>query len=303
MAIELQKVINSQLGVNLASALGRTMPARFGYRLADSIADRIAAQRNWAIVRAVRANQWVINEERLEKAALDRVVRETFRNMAHSLFGLYHYINDREATRQLIVLNDITRQLIERAKYGARGLLIAGLHISSFDLVLQSLCMQGLKVMVLTIPDPRGGRRMEYEARRRIGMNLVPGSAGALLHAVKYLQEGGMVLTGIDRPVPDPRNHPTFFGQPSALPTHHIYLALKAQVPVMIMVAVQHPDGKYHVMTSDPIEMQPHPNRDLEMLLNAEMVLRAAEGFIRMAPQQWGMSLPVWPEIMETVPG
>jgi lauroyl/myristoyl acyltransferase len=61
-------------------------------------------------------------------------------------------------------------------------------------------------------------------------------------------------------------------------------------------------DGKYHVLTSDPIEMQAHPDREREIIQNAEAVLSVAEGFIRMAPEQWTMTLPVWPEALAQVP-
>ena len=110
------------------------------------------------------------------------------------------------------------------------------------------------------------------------------------------------MLTGIDRPIPEPKACPRFFGRPAALPMHHVFLAAKAQVPVMVMVTIQQPDGKYHVMTSEPIEMDPHPDREVEALQNAEKVLRVAARYIQKAPQQWSVSLPVWPETLDLIP-
>ena len=55
---------------------------------------------------------------------------------------------------------------------------------------------------MLTIPSPQGGRWMEYETRRQSGVNIIPGSVKGLLQAIRHLQRGGMVMTGIDRPVP-----------------------------------------------------------------------------------------------------
>ena len=162
--------------------------------------------------------------------------------------------------------------------------------------------MQGLKAFVLTIPDPQGGHRMEYEMRKRIGMNLVPTSISALRNAVKHLEQGGVVLTGIDRPVLDPKVKPRFFGQASSLPTHHIYLAMKASVPVMVVAARLGTDQRYHVTTSEPIEMESYPGHENEIMRNAERVLKKAERFLLQAPEQWGMSLPVWPDLMEGVP-
>jgi lauroyl/myristoyl acyltransferase len=192
--------------------------------------------------------------------------------------------------------------LVERSEFSDRGLMLVGLHLSNFDFVLQSMCMQGLKAFVLTIPDPRGGHRMEYEMRKRTGMNLIPASVSALRNAVKYLEQGGVVLTGIDRPVLNPKARPRFFGRASSLPTHHIYLAMKASVPVMVVAARFGTDERYHVTTSEPIEMESYSDHENGIVRNAERVLKEAERFILQAPEQWNMSLPVWPDLMEDVP-
>jgi lauroyl/myristoyl acyltransferase len=70
----------------------------------------------------------------------------------------------------------------------------------------------------------------------------------------------------------------------------------------MIMVINMQPDGRYTVIKSHPIEMEPHPDRQVEMLRNAEKVLSIAETLIRKVPYQWTISLPVWPEALEQVP-
>ena len=301
MAIDIQQIVNSSFGINLITMLGRGLPPWLGHRIAGLVAEQVASQRDSKMVRAVRANQWVARGESLDDEALDQAVRETLQHSAYSLYDLYHYIRKTEATRHLIVLDSTTQQLSRRPEFDERGLMVVGLHLSNFDLVLQWLCQQGMKPFVLTIPNPQGGRRMEFEIRRRTGMNLVPISVSALRQALRHLQQGGAVLTGIDRPISEPKACPRFFGRPSALPLHHIFLATKAKVPVMIMVIQFQADGKYHVLTSDLIEMDSYPDRELEMQQNAEKVLNIAESFIRQAPEQWSVSLPVWPEIMDQV--
>jgi lauroyl/myristoyl acyltransferase len=303
MSIDLQQAINSRIAVSLVSFLGRIIPPDIGYPICDLIANWVATRRDLNVVQAVRVNQWMVNGANLEKEALDKVVWETFRNNARNLYDLYHYIQSPEATQRIISLDPVARGLVERPEFGDHGLVILGLHLSNFDLVLQSICRQGLKAMVLTLPDPQGGRRVEYEMRRRTGMNLVPASVSALRQAVKHLERGGMVLTGMDRPVPNPKFCPRFFGRAASLPTYYIYLASKARVPVVIMAAIQQADGKYHVMTSEPIEMEEYPENGTQILRNAEMILRRAEDFIRLAPQQWNMFLPVWPDVLEKRPG
>ena len=302
MTINLQRVINSSLSIHLISSLARCLPLKLGYRLAYGIADWIAGQKDSKLIRAVRANQWVVSGAALQGEALDQAVRKTMRYSAHFLFDLYHYAQSPHEVKHLAVLDPSFQQLLHRPEYDQRGLIVLGLHLGGFDLILQWLCRHGMKPLVLTIPNPQGGRRLEYEMRKKTGMNLMPVSVGALRQALKHLQRGGLVLTGIDRPVERPGVFPRFFNQGAALPIHHIFLATKAHVPVIIAVTTLQQDGKYHVMASDLIEMDSHPDQELGLLRNAEKVLSRAEEFIRRAPQQWSIPLAVWPQVMDLVP-
>jgi KDO2-lipid IV(A) lauroyltransferase len=302
MPVDLQQVINSPFAVRFVSLLGSVIPPSIGYRLCDVLGD-YAASRHDSLTKAIRTNQWVARGARLEKRELDHVVQETLRNNARDIYTLYHNIQHPQKIKDMIVIGPRERVLMERREFASRGLVILGLHISNFDLVLQSVCRQGFKVMVLTIPNPRGGRRIEYEMRKRTGMNLVPASVSALREAVRYLERGGSVLTGLDRPVQEAKHCPRFFGYPASLPTHHVSLALRANVPVVIMATIQKADGRYHLMSSEPIEMEHHKDHTKSIVRNTENVLTQAEAFIRMAPEQWNVPLPVWPELMDITPG
>ncbi len=300
--IDLQQILNSSLSLRLVSALAQRLPPRAGYRLATLAAEQIAHRRNSRLVRALRANQWVIRGEPEDAKALDQAVLESLRHSARCLFDLYHYIDNPTAAGELIVLEPSFRRFAQRAEFEPCGLMIVGMHLSNFDLILQWICKQVLKPLALTLPDPQGGRRVEYEMRRRAGMNIIPTSVSALRKAIKHLQQGGMVVTGIDRPIPKPEVCPRFFGRPAPLPVHHIFLATKAQVPVIVAAANLEKDDKYHVFASDLIEMDPDPDPAAGLLHNAEKVLATVERFIRECPQQWSVPLPLWPQIMDLVP-
>jgi lauroyl/myristoyl acyltransferase len=302
MTARIERVINSQSGLNLAAYLARAAPPWLGYALATVAARWISSRRHSEAVKAVRANQWVVGGEKQSPDALDQAVQSVFRNAARSIYELYHYVQDSEATGRLFVIDPSAQPLLHRPEFDRRGLVVVGLHLSSFDLALQWICSNWVKPLVLTIPNPEGGRQLEFEIRKKTGMNLVPGSVRGLRQAIRHLQQGGLVATGIDRPLPDSQLTLRFFGQPARLPTHHIYLALKAQVPVRVVISRLEDDGLYHVMISPPIEMDSYPDREQELVTNAEKVLSTAESFIRQSPQQWVITLPVWPEAIDRVP-
>jgi lauroyl/myristoyl acyltransferase len=250
-------------------------------------------------VRAARLNQWVVSGQSLSGPALDQAAREVFRSAARSIYDLYHYLPDPQATGRLIDFSPAVLELIERSRTGRAGVVAVGVHLSSFDFALRAATLRGLQGLVLTLPELPGAYRREFEMRQALGMEILPASVSALRQAVERLQAGGAVLTGLDRPQADPKYRPRFFGQPSALPVHHIYLALKAGVPVVVAAITAQADGRYHFRISEPIAMQPHPDRQTEMLRNAEAVLEVAEAYIRGSPRQWAMFQPVWPQYLE----
>jgi KDO2-lipid IV(A) lauroyltransferase len=95
---------------------------------------------------------------------------------------------------------------------------------------------------------------------------------------------------------------PRFFGRPAVLPIHHIYLALKTHVPIVVALSRLEEDGKYHIYASPAIEMDSYTDRADELLINAEKLLDVAAGYIRQSPRQWLIYQPVWPEILNDVP-
>ena len=288
--------INSRIGLKLGFAIARITPPWLGYAIARLAARWIASRRDSELVRAVRSNQWVVAGGKLNQKTLDQAVLGVFQNSARSAYELYHHIHDLDTAGHLFTIDPSFQALIDRPRFDRRGLMAAGLHMSGFDLAFQWLCMKWLQPLALTIPNPEGGRWLEFEIRKRTVMDLVPGSVNGLRQAIRYLGKGGMVATGIDRPEAAYQPCPRFFGRPASLPTHHIFLALKARVPVVIVASHLGTDGVYHLIASPPIEMDPYPDRDDALLYNAEKVLATAETFIREAPQQWLISLPVWSE-------
>jgi phosphatidylinositol dimannoside acyltransferase len=297
-----RQIINSPLGLSIALMIGRYTPNRLGYRIVDFVADRIAARKDWQLVQAVRLNQWVVHGEILNQAALDEAVRENFRSTARSIYDLYHNIHNPKVFRRIIDMHPIAEQILQRPEFSDRGLVVAGVHMSNFDFILQAAGLEGIKGMVLTLSEMNPGYQKQLEMRKEKGMHVVPASVGAIKQAVEHLRAGGTVMTGIDRPDESYPYRPLFFGRPAALPVHHIFLALKARVPIIAMSTIWQPDGRYHFLFSEPIEMEPHPDRQTEILRNAEAILRVAEGFIRQAPTQWAMTFPVWPDVMGQIP-
>ncbi len=252
-------------------------------------------------MRAARCNQWIVRGEKLDAQALDQAVKENFRCIADAIYDLYHTSENPSAVLRLLEPNPTAVQFVQRPKFTDRGLIVAGIHMSNFDMVYQMGGLAGLQALALTLPELSAGYKKQLEMRLKKGAEVLPATLGNLKYAIDYLKRGGLVFTAIDRPDENITYRPKFFGRPAPMPNHHIFLALKASVPIMIAATIKMPDGKYHFLFSDPIEMQNHPDRHNEILLNTENVLRIVEDFIRHYPSQWAMTYPVWPDAMGLV--
>jgi len=297
-----QKILESRKAVNLALWFGRVVPERLGYAVVNSVVRIIARQTHWDVVRAARVNQWVVSQGALSTEQLDQRVLDTFRFTGHAIFEMNHSIHRPEAVDRLIRFDSRVEEIINHEPAPGAGSLIVSTHLGNFDFCARAAALRGLKGMVITLPEIyNGGYQLQYEMRREIGLEVLPASKNVLRQAIQRLQAGELVLTGIDRPIQNAKNKPLFFGRPADLPMHHIYLALKAAVPIYVAVAVLKPDNRYHFLISDPIHMRPDPDHKTEMVDNAERVLRVAEEFIRQYPEQWSMYFPVWPDAMAEV--
>ena len=71
-----------------------------------------------------------------------------------------------------------------------------------------------------------------------MGLEILPATIANIRQLIRRLQAGEMVITGVDRPTSDLKYHPVFFGRPAQLPTHYIYLALKAHVPIVLLASM-----------------------------------------------------------------
>jgi lauroyl/myristoyl acyltransferase len=135
-----------------------------------------------------------------------------------------------------------------------------------------------------------------------VGLEILPTSTSSMRIAIERMQQGETVLTGIDHPLEQAKYKPRLFGQPAHLPVHYVQLALKANVPVILLASVKDKDGIYRILSSDEIYLQSYAQRQEQIIRNAEMILQIAEGFIQPHLEQWTLVQPVYPEAIERMP-
>jgi len=302
MSINYQRIINSRLGVGFTLAFARLLPPKAAYPFANFLADQLSSRPHLNLIQSARINQWVVNGEQMTTEQLDKAVSDALRHTAHCLYDTYHYFKNEEAIARLVVISPETREMLEEIKSAKQGVIIVGPHLSNFDFVGQAVSGTELDALALAYPQPGGGYQWQNKIRRDSGMEVVPTSIDSMRKARRLLKEGGIVLTALDRPLEDTKHRVRFFGRLASLPLHYIWLALKADVPIFVVAVIMNSEGQYEVVYSDPVIMEKVGDRDRDLVHNAEKVLAVAEEFIRLAPSQWSMYYPVWPEVQDCLP-
>lgn len=298
----LKDTINAQMGGMLALAFARTFSPGTGQRIAARLGDILAGFKGLKMVQAVRANQWVIGGGQLSAAKLTRLTHATFRERGQNLYNHLHYLDDPKSTLALVEFDPNFESCIERSQRGKSGQLLLVPHVSNYDLIGRAAMLRGINMQVLSYPRPPATYRLDNRMRQLDGMEVTPISLTSIRQAIHRLQQGGTVLTGVDRPTGEAKERPLFFGRPANLPAGYVRMALKAGVPVVVISGYTLSDGRCRVWASDPIIMQPFKDRVEEEIRNAEVVLKIIEQLIRKAPEQWLMFFPVWPETLQEIP-
>jgi KDO2-lipid IV(A) lauroyltransferase len=249
------------------------------------------------MVKAVRANQFIVRGGTATSEELDLAVEEVFIHAGRCFVDLYHNLQNPIGLKQLAPLNPGLERLIAISHDDSYGAFVVAPHLSNFDLVLLAAAYHGLKGQVLTYGDPGGGYKIQNKIRAQTGLNITPVSPEVHRLAITNMLAGELVLTAVDRPIRRKAHYMNFFGKPSPLPAGHIRMALKANVPIIVAAAEWQTEGLYHLNLSAPIELVRQDDPDEEIRVNGEAVLRVIEGHIRRNPGQWLMYYQVWPSI------
>ncbi len=295
MGVDLQRLINTRFATQIGLGVIGRMPARAGYWLADFAADRLSSQREQPMIAGLRGNLRVACGEGLSSVEFEQVARQTMRNRARALFDFYHTLGNDPEMMAMLNSNPRFTELLDKNINKTQGAVVVMIHMGNPELTAIACPLMGLRGLGLTFPGESGGYELLNEIRERVGVQAIPTTMASIKKAVQYLKDKGTIFTGLDRPLPESGYQPRFFGKPTPLPVHHVMMALKADVPVVVVGSKRQTDGKYDLLISDFVYMERHSDRKTELLANTERLLAVAEDFIRQAPEQWTMFYPLWP--------
>jgi lauroyl/myristoyl acyltransferase len=229
------------------------------------------------------------------QAEAPRVARRLFRNFGVKLLDLWRY----EAGIPVHLLFDEWTgwNHIEPALNAKRGVLLVTLHLGNWEFGAPMLAARGVKLLVLTQPEP-GTNFTEWRkaARARWGIEtfVVGEDPFAFVEIIKCLQNGGAVALLMDRPPPSSAVALEFFGHMTQASTAAADLA-RASGCALIPAYIPKTTNGYaaHILPEIRYDRAQLGQRSARIQLTAE-ILRSFEQPLRLHADQWYHFVPLW---------
>lgn len=297
--MNIQNISNSVFGAYIGLFIGRYIPTKAGYSFSRFLAIILSKRISSPLIQAVRNNQWMIHNGDLSPSDLNQAVINVLTHAGRCFIDLYHNFDDKNKIMKLVKIDQKSQEIINLSKDPSFGAFVVTAHLSNFDFALLGLAVRGLTGCVLSYANPTSGYKIQNKLRTKTGLEINPIDRNSIKNAIINMQNGGFVYTGIERPVAEKTKTLTFFGHPSPLPTGHIRMASKANVPIIVATAWMDSDGYYHIDFSEPIPIQSFNNTDEMVKVNGERILQVIVERILAHPDQWLMYYPVWPHLEE----
>jgi KDO2-lipid IV(A) lauroyltransferase len=299
-AISLRNLLQQSIVIQIAIFLGRVLSRQTGLKISSWIGTLLGSRKKSSMVRAIRANQFVIKDQSLSQEELLELPKIVFRSASNCIFDYFYFLSRPDQLQEVVGFSSKAKLAFERIKKNQPSVFVCP-HLSNFDLMGYALALNDFEVQVLSYPEPVSSYKMQNQLRESLGIIVTPMTLSAFRQARKRLQSGGSILTGLDRPLPEDQQNkyqPTFFDHEANLPVTYVRMAMEAEAPVIIVAATSQPGGRYILEATDPIWMEPQEELETEIIHNANRVLKEAEEIILEYSNQWAMFYPIWPKFL-----
>jgi len=294
--VKFQDVTSNPRAIRLGLFIGRHVPRRIGYAIARGVARFIACAKP-QIYWTVRANLRQVVGPDMKDAELHQLVTRTFYHAGQTYYDHFYVLSHGDqALAELIHIPEEDQANFDEALSLDRGVLFVTGHLSGFDLGGLLLASRDIDLQALSLRAPIDGFKMLNVLRTRGGVVATPVAIASLRDAIRRLRAGGVVGTGVDRPIGQGDEPLEFFGRTALLPTGHIRLALKSDAVLVVGYCDFEPEEGYRLRIGPPMELVRTGDRRRDVQVNAGRVLRVLEKAIRAHPDQWMLFVPVWPD-------
>jgi predicted RND superfamily exporter protein len=236
----------------------------------------------------------VLNDDR--KSA-ELAARELFSQFSVKLADLWRYESGVVEERWFADWNGWEN--FERANARGKGVLLVTPHLGNWEFGGAFLVQQGVKLLVLTQPEPDEkltGLRQSLRARWGVETLIVGEDAFAFVEIIRRLQEGVTVALLVDRPPAPTAVEVKLFGRSFSASIAVAELARASGCAIIPSFIVRKPGGYVaQIFPEISYDRAAIGDRAARIQLTQE-ILRAFEPAIRQHLTQWFHFVPIWPD-------
>jgi predicted exporter/lauroyl/myristoyl acyltransferase len=273
--------------------LGRHLPAfliRLIAQLASTIYWPVAGKRREVVIQNLRP---VVNNDPVAAAAAARAL---FAEFALKIADLWRY--ESGAALDNWEMHWQGWEVYRTAQARRRGVLLVTPHLGNWEIGGAYLPQKGIKLLVLTQPEPDlrlTQLRQASRALRGVETIVVGEDAFAFIEIVKRLQEGATVALLMDRPAPATAVAINLFGRPFSASIAAAELARASGCAILPACIVRTAAGyKGEIGAEIPYDRAKIGNREARIQLT-QKIMSVFEPQIREYITQWYHFVPIWP--------
>lgn len=214
-----------------------------------------------------------------------RVARRSYAVMARTFVDILQgpKISNEEMWR-LIPYDAVER--IARMVRNSNGAVLVSAHFGNWELLIQSFSRVFPKVRVIV--GDQSNRRVDAAVKRIREKGGVPAvsSKTGIREAVRFLREGGAIATLMDQSARKHGVFVDFLGAPVSTHTGMVALAIRAGVPFLGVLLVDH-DGSYQFEVSSPWEARDGASEEESLREGAVHYNQFLEAHVRRHPDNY----------------
>jgi uncharacterized protein len=226
----------------------------------------------------------------------ENTARRLYRNFGLKLVDLWRVEGGVPAPNW--ITRDEEQEIIRAACSRGRGVLFLTPHLGNWEHGGLLLAQMGIKLTVLTQPEPEDSlTELRTASRARWGIEtLVVGrNEFALVEVIKRLQDGATLAITIDRPPERSAALVNLFGQPFKVSLVAAELARASGCALVGVTVVRQPEGfAVRVLPEFRYDRAALGKQEARRELISQ-ILRAFEPEIREHLDQWYQFVPIWP--------
>jgi KDO2-lipid IV(A) lauroyltransferase len=217
---------------------------------------------------------------------IQTIARNVYRELGRNMFdAIYLSRASRDRFNSLVRHDDLGD--FKKAYDRGQGVIVITAHVGCFEMLLHFFARHGFRSFAI-------GRRMfdqRLEAIVRIirsGENIeYIGRHEGAHKAVRLLRQGKAFGVLIDQDVRMEAVFADFLGRPANTPSGPMKIAMKLNIPVVVVTTARQPDNTHHVFISGPVDLVNTGNFEKDLVQNVQIANDTICKTIERFPEQW----------------